>query len=222
MYMALFGAIGGCLVPALNLATDLVYKKEPMPEFSFLFGLLILGVIGAVVAKLYATPNDHKSALITGISAPALIVALLSNATTKPPQPISISPINGPVSYVPAFIASAHAQPRPESPSLSDAQVEIGPQQTDDQYQIWFYNNNNKPIDGQVAENPTETQLFDIPTEATSFIIIKGGATSSSVSLEPRDGDPEPVKVTLEQKTSLRQDFLRAFGIKSEGELVVK
>jgi hypothetical protein len=116
----LAGFAGGLAPFAINRAEALVGNPElkVKPSLSYIIGMLIFGVIGAVVAALFRE-LDLKKAFFLGISAPAMISLYAKSDFSGPNGNSSTltSPWESPVSAL--LISSAYAQT--ESPSSSQA-----------------------------------------------------------------------------------------------------
>lgn len=204
----IFGALGGICPTLVKLASYYsTTAGAEMPEASAYIGLGLFAFIGAIVAIGFDAP-DLRSALVAGISAPALITNILAGANgdgsavrANPQQQTSL------------FIAAAYAQ---EAPNVV---AEIG----NGGRLLTLNTNTAEEAEGNVSINYifiNEDGAFlpvggSLPANAQSVdILIPNGAAQISINGFTYDltETEDQLQVIIEANPTFGGDLLWALG----------
>jgi hypothetical protein len=196
MSSALAGFAGGLAPFAINLAQTLVGNSQltVKPGISYVIGMLIFGIIGAVVASLFREV-DLKKAFLLGISAPAMIsLAAKSDLLNSKSAAVGLTAEHQVAVFL---IPSAYAQQ--ESPSSSQPIngriLEIELKGTMPAATVVFRDASGKELKS-VNIKLNESQKLLVPATATSIVVRYGDSVTNPYPLSPNTDKPQHVQVT--------------------------
>ena len=193
---SIIGAIGGITPKLIEILPQLF--KNTFPPHGYLYGLIILAFIGAVIIVVYKEENFQK-AFILGAGAPALIATLTAQAVAPTKQTAAlVSPFQF------SFTAEAFAQ---EQPRTDTVHIVVGKNESPYKLNsLWIrageqtlqYKNKGDTV---TVVYPTDAQeiKIDLPEQGESLVLPRTTQRNKTVEVKiSNDAD--------------RKGFWKAFG----------
>ena len=207
-------ALGGAFPCLLSLGLGLAVKREPLPSWTFLIGVLILAFLGVAVCLVYSETQPQK-AFVLGLSLPALLqlgvtsttgpIVLQSDLVKIPDS--SLSSLN----YL--FAPSALALEEASKTTLSVGQFQVffneyPLNKTTAQITNVCYSETGIELSKQELSDPE--QVFQCPAKARYFAIQLEDSRSGLISIS----DSQNIQnYRTDIKTNRWSGFERAFGV---------
>ncbi len=212
-------AFGGISPNLLRLAVTLMGENPRLPELTYLLGLSIFAMMGAVVAWIWEE-TDFKKAFYLGIGLPALIqmsaVEIRQASPTgflEPPQVISDHGDLASLNSNDFFITTASLQ------ESGDKKMEVKLRRFWRRCSVVYTSSDSTAIETLVFKPGDHlSKTLEIPDFATSFYIKFRQQSSEPVTL-PSDGNMAYYEVWGENR--LWSGLMVAIGLKSNEDLDV-
>ena len=216
LFIGLAGGFGGISPNLLGLAVRLTQKNAAMPEFTFLFGIMIFGVMGAAISLIWNEVN-FKKAFYLGIGLPSLIQLSVGNATQSDQASVDIG------NKAPSFgiVGKLFAQDSTQQTSISGRKISITSNVKEFTEMSILFISEDKSREEKINVKKFDSEtMFEVPDYAKYFYIMSGLTTSSSGTLSTTEADTTIVEVYTVDKFGT--GFLESLGVKGVAKKEIK
>lgn len=184
MLIGLAGGFGGTAPNIFRVGSQLT-SGAPLPEISYVIGVLVFFAMGAGVALSFQEV-DAKKAFFLGLSLPAMFQSGVADVSTATQTAFRLTPT--------VYAAELEEPQRYVKVSINEDAPECS---------FVFSGENRGRTESLIEKNADGELIVEVPTWATSFTVL--------VLLERQMSEPYPVFLADEWEVDISEKSLRGF-----------